>query len=504
MRTTGRVAVRLLPIPKDEAALIKYQIELVARPAVVKSGLQRLCGHLEAGRFLPDPGPIRNTIVGLVFTGNTMVRRWCYKVLVHLGRADDIRTLSERMRTETDQENQTWIMSAIFGLSRGGTVLEVCREAGAEFSDAMALAALLYGEGAIGRIGSDIPKINIDSADALTLKWCALLAGYEKAPPNLFHPRLENRALLGVLNAHDTAEVAEYSVWALWKSPEFTMNDLAIPAHQYLSRPENVRRWTNRLIAQTPPFLAANLDLFDDLYDDNALKAREGLALGIRDVHIPELQPHVMRWYGQEHDGDLRELILEHMAVSDDGDTALFELLYDEYNRGEAGGSLRRRLRAAASGRSGRLFQAFTKIDAASFLVGNSATLFEANQSQGSLLTMNTNHTTFNIGRDLNAQNVAGGDMVAIANESVQQLKQDNAALADVLEQIIALTRAEGAFDKQQSTQLLQAVDAVAKDPSRENKGKLFDTLKTLAGVVSVASAATKLPELIAVVSSWL
>lgn len=504
MRTAGRSAVRRLFIPTDEASLIKYQIELVARPAVVKSGLQRLCAHLESGLFLSDPGPFRNAIVGLVFTGSPMVRRWCYKALAHLGRAEDIKTLSERMRTESDQENQTWIMSAIFSLSRAGTVLDVCREAGAEYSDAMALAALLYGKGAIERIGSDLPQVNVDTADALTLKWCALLAGYEKAPPNLFHPHFENRALLGVLNAHDVAEVAEYSVWALWKSPEFTMGDLTIPSDQYLSRPENVRRWTNRLIAKNPPFLAANLDLFDDLCDDYALKAREGLALGIRDIHIPELQPHVMRWFGREDDGDLRELILEHMAVSDDGDTALFELLYDQYSRAEVGGSLRRRLRAAVSGQSGRLFQAFNTIDSASYLMGNSAALFGDNQPQGSLLTMNTSNTTFNIGRDLNAQNVAGGNMVAVANESVQQLKQDNAALADVLEQIIALTREQGALTTEQSTTLLGAVDAVAKEPTNENKGKLLDTLKTLAGVVSVASAATKLPELIAVVSSWL
>ncbi len=433
-----------------------------------------------------------------------MVRRWCYKALAYLGRADDIRTLSERLRTESDQENQTWIMSAIFSLSRGGTVLEICRETGAEYSDAMALAALLYGKGAIERIGADLPKVDVETADALTLKWCALLAGYEKAPPNLFHPHFENRSLLGVLNKHDAAEVAEYSVWALWKSSEFTMDDLAIQPHQFLSRPENVRRWTNRLIAQTPPFLAANLDLFEDLYDDVELKAREGLALGIRDIHIPELEPHVMRWYGREDDGDLRELILEHMAVSDGHDTSYFELLYDQYSRAEAGGSLRRRLRAAVSGRGGRLFQEFNRVDAASFLMGSSAALFGDDQSQRSLLTMNTNNTIFNIGRDLNAQNVAGGDLVSIANESVQQLKQDNAELADVLEQIIALARQQGAFTTEQSTKLLGAVDAVAKEPTKENKGRLLDTLKTLAGFVSVASAATKLPELITVVSSWL
>lgn len=502
MRSTGRSATRLLFISTDEAALIKYQIELVARPDVVKAGLQRLCGHLEVGLQLTDVGPFRNAIVGLMFTGEIMVRRWAYKALAYIGTKADIKTLSERMRSEADPENLTWIMSAIFSLSKSTTVIDVCREAGAEFSDAMALAALLYGRDALERIGTSMPQIDIENADALTLKWCALLAGYEKAPANLMHPHYENRALLGVLNAHDAVEVAEYSVWALWKSPEFTVHDLTIPSHEFLSRPDNVRRWTNRLIAKSPEFLAANLDLFDDLYDDEAVKAREGLALGIRDLHVPDLQPRIMRWYSREPDAELRELILEHMAASDERDTSLYELLRQEYGKAEVDGSLRRRLRAAVANRGGKLFQAFHFIDA-SRTIASSGELFSSNQLQGSLLTVNSN-TTFNIGRDLNAQNVAGGDMIAIDNESVQSLRQSEPDVAEVLEQIIALTREQGVLTREHSTQLLEAVNAVAKEPTKENKGKLLDKLKTAASVVSVASAATKLPELIAIVSSWL
>jgi len=407
VRTAGRSAPRKLFISSDEAALIKYQIELVARPAVVKAGLQRLCGHLESGLHLTDIGPFRNAIVGLIFTGEILVRRWAYKALAHVGQKADIGTLSERMRSESDPENLTWIMSAIFGLSRTSTVLEVCRESGAEFSDAMALASLLYGNNAIERIGTDLPQVNVETADALTLKWCALLAGYEKAPPNLLHPHYENRALLGVLNGHHASEVAEYSVWALWKSAEFSVDDLRIPQQDFLSRPENVRRWTNRLIAKHPRFLAENLDLFDDLYEDDALKAREGLALGIRDVHVPELEPRVLRWFGKEADSDLKELILEHLAISGSGDAEMFDMLYESYSKASADGSLRRRLRAAVSSRGGKLFQAFNTVDAASFMLAGSATLFGNEQLRIGAITVNN---TINVGGDLNAQNVAGGE----------------------------------------------------------------------------------------------
>jgi hypothetical protein len=52
----------------------------------------------------------------LIFTGEIMVRRWSYKAIAHIGRKADIKTLTERMRTEPDPENLTWIMSAIFSL----------------------------------------------------------------------------------------------------------------------------------------------------------------------------------------------------------------------------------------------------------------------------------------------------------------------------------------------------------------------------------------------------
>jgi hypothetical protein len=407
MRSSGRAAPRRAFIPPDETALIKYQIELVARPHVVKAGLQRLCDNFEVGLYLSDVGPFRNTIVGLAFTGETIVRRWAYKALAHIGAKPDIATLSDRMRNEPDPENLTWIMSAIFSLSREVTVLDLCRETGVPYSDGLALSSLLYGEKALMRIGTDLPKVNVDKADALTLQWCALLAGYGKAPPNLLHPRVENKTLLGTLNEHPSSEVAEYSVWALWKSPSFSIEDLKIPRHKLLGPPENVRRWINRLVVKNPKFLARNLDLFDDLCDNDGLKAREGLALGIRDVHLPELEKRVLQWFGKEPDAGLRELILEHLALSDSGDTSLFELLRDAYTRAEVGGSLRRRLRAAVAGRGGELFQAFNRVDAASFMMAGSAPLFGYGQPTIGALTVNNNNT-INVAGDLNAQNVSG------------------------------------------------------------------------------------------------
>jgi hypothetical protein len=323
----------------------------------------------------------------------------------------------------------------------------------------------------------------------------------------LLHPRLENRALLGALNVHDASEVAEYSVWALWKSPRCSLDDLQIPQHALLDGPENVRRWINRLIAKHPQFLVDNLDLFDDLYADESLKAREGLALGLRDVHLPELEPRVLSWFSREPNADLRELILEHLALSESSDTTLFDLLFDAYSRAGVESGLRRRLRAAVGGRGGNLFQAFNRVEAAGFMTAGSATLFSNEQPRIGTIAVNSktvNNNTINVGGNLTAQNISGGDLFAVANESVQQLKQKDADVASVLEQIIALTKGRDAFDNEQTAQLISAVSAVAREPTPANKGKLLDTLKAVASTVSDISATTNLPELIALVSSWL
>lgn len=114
-------------------------------------------------------------------------------------------------------------------------------------------------------------------------------------------------------------------------------------------------------------------------------------------------------------------------------------------------------------------------------------------------------NNTINVGGNLTAQNVAGGDLSAVDNESVIQLQQQDADMAGVFEQIIALTKERDAFDARQTAQLIGAVNAVAKEPTLANKGELLSTLKAAASSVSaVANAATKLPELIALVSSWI
>lgn len=491
----GRFSLNSTFVTSDEVALIKYQIDLIARPEIVKSGLQRLCGHLEAGRLLPDNSVFHTTVVGLVFSPVPVIRRWAYKALAYIGTQEHLEVLGAKMGGESDAENLTWIVSAMFALSNEKSLKEICRDSGADLTNAIILSSLLFGVNDGLALGREIPQIDIDCADPLTLKWCALLAGYGKAPSNLMHPNIENRALLSALNGHDSEEVSEYSVWAMWKADEFDISDLNIPIHDLHKKPENIRRWTNRLITSNSDFVSKNLDLFQNLYRDTSPKAREGLAIGIRDLQIPDLDRHIVNWLSRETNSDLRELILEYIALSQLGENECVAILLEEYSKAPVDGSLRKRLRAAVSGRRQLLFQKFKEVDARSLLEVSSDGLFGDEALKFGGFTMNS--TTFNIGGNLNAQNVSGGNMVAFDNQKIEILKHENPDIGNILEQIVALTRDQSNLSDAQVAHISAAVNAVASQPTSTNKGKLLEALKSLSGVITIGAGAVKLPELI-------
>ena len=508
-------------IPAEEAGLIEYLIRLVQRPGDIKAGLQRLCQHLENGTWPQNEALFKRELRALILDGNISVRRWAYKGLALLGDVEDVRLLVERMPYETDPENLTWMMSAILGLSDSAQAMEVCRDAGVEFSTSMALAAYLYGENAWLRIGQDPPQVKIDAADPLTLKWCALLAGYGRAPENLMHPRIDNGELLGELNHYPQNEVAEYSVWALWRAPEFSRAQLKIPLHELLSKEENVRRWIYRLLTLDADFLEANADLFQQLTADKEVRAREGLALGIRDITVQGLRFHVMQWLNREQEPGIQELLLEHLATSPTMDKDLNDFLYRSYVQAAAGGGLRRRLRSAVSGRHQSLFQAFSVWDAKQKLDMENPGLFD---SQPNLIGAPT-VTNYNFngpvsgqnqsfggnanagsiaGRDVNAQNSAAGDILVKANQAIAEYAKSDPDTAAVLGEVVKVATSEGLAGTDHENALLEAATRVAEEPTKENKATLWDKLKVAAAAINVGHAATKLPELIAAIGAIL
>ena len=220
----------------------------------------------------------------------------------------------------------------------------------------------------------------------------------------------------------------------------------------------------------------------------------------------------MLRWYGNEPDSGLKELILEHLALSDEVDDELQNLLGDCYKRAEVDGSLRRRLRAAVAGRGGPLYQMFKRIDVDSIgLFGGHPLFSEVNLGNGGV-TVNNN--TFNVGRDIVAQNVAGGNASAVASRSNQIFGPSNGEIASILERVISLSRERDLAGDECAGKLVAAAEDVSRAPTHAAKRNLLDVLKSASKIVAIGSAAAadvgslastaeKIKGLIDAVSSW-
>lgn len=497
MRPVNRRSIKRTLITLDEIAWIRHQLQSTT-PSTTKAGLQLLCEHLEAGKYSDELRNFGITISGLMWQTDLLVRRWCYKSLALIGDPSAAEALIGRSGSETDHENLTWIASAITRLNRNSDLVSFRNNFDTNLADCIRLASLLYSSSTSGE--TKIPEINVDNADGLVLKWCALLTGYDRAPQHLFHSEHQNREMLGNLNRHHSDEVAEYSVWALWKSPEFSFDDLAIPLHDLGNLPENVRRWAFRLITKNAADLEENQDLFQDLCHNSSMKAREGLALGLRELRLPKLRNHIGEWYCREPHTGIKELLLENLAFSDDNFGELFDLVVEDYRSAAVGGSLRLRVRSAAN-QGGELIKQLKKIDATAYLQQQGLPL-ELNQPEGYPPTV-VNNTNFNIGQ-MNAQNVAGGNLTSVSNTSRQTIEANQSTVDSVLYEVRELAKQIGTLEGHISGNMIAAADAVQQRPTAENKTSLLKILNGAAGAISIGAAASKIPELVTQVSSWL
>jgi len=280
-----------------------------------KSGLQRLCEIYETGRHYRNGTAPATLVTGLLLSDVTVVRRWAYKAIAYCGSTDTASSTLRALNSEKDIENQTWAIAALGRLSHDANIAEICRSQRMDITVPVLLAQNLFRTSEVRQTqASKQVRVDIDRADTLTLKWSAILFGYDMAPENILSATHNNALLIQQLNNHHEPEVAEYSIWALYKNPASSSADLLVPLDQIDLRPENVRRWINRLLIKDQNFFEKNLDLFDERSQDRSFAAREGLALGLQNFCPIGASSRIVSWYSRENERSIVEVLLEHMA----------------------------------------------------------------------------------------------------------------------------------------------------------------------------------------------
>lgn len=486
----------------DESALLRYELRIASGARTIKRGLQRLCMFYEAKRKLEDPSDHRQLIHSHMSCEDVVLRRWSLKALGLIGDRDDRVRIVKHLRIEHDLEAQTWGIAALLKNADDRTMTEVCREAGIENTTPLLLAARLYAPSHWILHHWTPVTVSLDTDD-LTLKWAIFLAGYNRAPAELFHPRFANRIFLGQLNQHDSPEVSEYSIWALWERPDFGASDLTIPLERARQRPENARKWLYRLYMQAPLSVGLDPDALGEFRKDESIPAREGLALGVVDLHDASFDQAVMEWYDEESDLGIRDTLLTAMAGHSDGNADFADLVQRRFSAAAPDSALRPRL-LAASERTG-LYQKLKRMELDSEYARQGLLQFgqAANiRVEGDLFQMAESNIV--AGGNIVAQNIVGGNMLNSANDAVQSIGPDRQQDRAVLEQVLDFLKSKPLPPGQQS-EIETAVQAAAQESGSSSRRRLLDVLQSTAKTAALAGpAAAGLAKLVEVVHQWI
>lgn len=479
----------------SEVSYIRYGLGLDRDPTTIKRTLQSVCEHYEADRLLTDSSEVRQLIHSHLGSEHTLLRRWSIKALGLIKHPDDTHRLVERLQVERDAEAQTWGVAAILAGAHDRGLEEICQEAKLEKSNALILAARLYAPTSwIASYAADV-RISLDD-DELTLKWATFLIGYGKAPEELFHPRFKNDIFLGELNSHPSEDIQEYSIWGLWERPDYDASTLTLTLQNARQYPESVRKWLYRMAAQSPDLMRLDNDTFGALARDRSTSAREGLALGVRDLDPEIYGRRVVDWYSVESEARVRDILLSSMATQSrtNGDYRI--AVAKKFEEEQPDSPLRRRLLAASLGTP--LSTTLRKFEAQDSEAMRGLQLFQeynVDLRGGKMMSGPSFNAGGNI--DIKANNFVVGDMIASANHAVQDLSSDNADVKEILQQVLALVQQTDAPDEDK-VEVASAAEAMAKNPTDQNRnGLIAKLLKYSSAVVQVGGLVTGITPLI-------
>lgn len=473
------------PLTEAEVNYLNYGLGLELPAAQQKRALQRLCELYEQGGRIQNPAHTRQLIHSLMASKEVLVRRWAIKALSLIGHPDDFQRIADRLKVEDDFEAQTWGVTGLVRNARDRGLEELCGLAGISRTGAVTLAARLYAPDSWVANHTDWPRITLHD-DELTLKWATFLIGYNRAPEDLFDPRHSNEVFLGELNAHDATDISEYSIWALWERPEFGARYLRIPLDQADRHEESVRKWLYRLATKSHASAGLDPDGLGRLRRDDGPRAREGLALGAGDLPPDRFGDEILEWYTIEDHPQVSENLLTSMTARSAEHAAYADAVERRFRREAPDSALRRRLLAASANmplyRTLRGIAAKDQIQLQGlFEYGAGATIVLGDQN------VTNNNARLNVGGNLNAQNVAVGDMIASANSAIQRLERSDQGTAQALQQVLAML-ANSNFEAGRAD-VVKAVNDVAAAPTEANKQSLLERLKGYAKAAVTAGA---------------
>lgn len=398
-------------IPHAEESYILLLLGHI-EPDGKERGLERLCAYYQRGYRLRDPHPFHQAFIACLYQQVGSVRRWALNAVAVAGaRAVHLQAVLDAIeRDRADDDIFAAGIGALVALTRDDEREALLSKANVELEGVALLAAAQQADSFKGKLAKQ--RVNIETASAPELRLAAVLLGLDKAPEHLFDLGHDNSAVIGRLDTHPDALVAQYAVWSICEHPALNLRHMSSSIRDIEGPPERVRGYTYRLMTQDDQLAEVHREYILLGSEDPSAKARGGLAGGLAKAFYDGLEQTTLDWFDSEPDQGIKGELLDHIVLFSHRSPIYTAKAVDEYDAAGLGSLSRARMRAAAEGRP--LYGEFRKRD----LIGESGLLFAGSALPffgGNTLTT-INATTVNAGLIGDNANVKGGVNVVQTN----------------------------------------------------------------------------------------
>ena len=276
-------------------------------PRLVKHAIQRICEAMEADRRLTLSDATWAAVSPHLFSRDVLVRRWMYKLVGLSGERRFVNWVVERVRDETDQENLTWAVAALFAIEPFMSIETRLAQLGLPYRGTPYELSALYFQPYRDPLPTRTQSRAADADDPLGPMWLSLLHARGRG--------IVMTPMICDLTGHHDPGVSEYAIWALVRSPTAGFADAALGPGDIAGRDAQVRRWLYRLLGKDPKYLFLYADLIiERMGAEPDPRAREGLALGLGTADLdPIVQSAVVEWYAGEADPLVRQALVTHL-----------------------------------------------------------------------------------------------------------------------------------------------------------------------------------------------
>ncbi|MER9618655.1 hypothetical protein [Mesorhizobium sp. M0207] len=356
------------------------------------------------------------------------------------------------------------------------------------------LAAKLYARGEPAR---DDLNLAGWEREPLARKWLCLLCGYARDNPRTIDQRFADLDLVRNSVGDDDVEVVEYSIWAEHRHPDGSFRYLLRRPDELLAFP-NVRRWLYRLLTKDEDTALSNLDLLTERMvpsNETSEVAREGLALGLADLHLLERRVQTFDWFGGEPSPRVRLALVDHLALlaSKYQDSTARDVLIAEYTRYGPRSLVGAKILSVARPEWGLARIQLTAQNLS--LVSSGPDLFQSSSQQ--FIIVNVEKMELNMGTHITQSGtgnsmagVAGGDIVESTISALHRQADANFKELTPLIETFVRALASSKVAENEKASAVRAIEDVAKATGEEKKNRLQTLMAVVRGMLSLPGMA--------------